>query len=141
MASFIHRARHCLTEFYIEVQGCQTHRYSSARVLVGWENIDIFADLPQKRLILYVGVESFDWSSHSLLRLLGVPTTPVLLYHRNVVLRPHDAQRRLNRVIAFIELSVFAVISFLFGAKHGFCRLIVTTWVYILSIWSSYLFQ
>lgn len=83
--------RYCVANFDFEVRARQTFRYPCSRVLARWKNFELFAARPQDRPALYVDVESFEWSSLTSHRLLGVRTPPVLAYYSKLVLRPHWA--------------------------------------------------
>lgn len=123
------------------MRGRKKHCGPSALMLVGWEKVELFDARRKDRPILYVVVESFEWSSYSCHRLLGVPTPLVMVYCSNLVLRPHGAQRHFNCVIAFTELAVCTIMCFLLPTKDGFCRLIVILPVCNMDMRLSYRFQ
>lgn len=70
-AWLVPRVRYCSTDSEFEVNDFQANCEQVARVLVGWDNIELFAGRPQDRPFLYVGIESFHWSSYTYHRLLG----------------------------------------------------------------------
>lgn len=48
------------TDLEFDVRAHRTHCHPSAHVLVGLQNVELFAGRPQDRPILYVGVKSIE---------------------------------------------------------------------------------
>lgn len=108
-----------MTDFDFDMCARQMFRGPSARVFLGWQSIELFAARSQDRPTLYVGIESFGWTSSSSHWLFAVPTPPVLTYYSILVIRPQGAKRRLIRVFALTELAVRRVTRFFLDAQDG----------------------
>lgn len=113
------RPKYWLTDLVFAVCACQTHRDPSARVLVDWQNVELFTAHPQDRPILYVGVGCFEWYSYSSHQTLDVPTPPVPAYYSNLVLRPYCAQQNLIWAIALTRFAICTVMRFCLGTRDG----------------------
>lgn len=90
-----------------------------ARVLCGWQNVELPAPGCCDRAQLYVAVNNIGWVQCTSHRFLCVPTTSVFAYYSNPVL-PCDVRFcQLLLTVALSELTTATLLRFLMAACDG----------------------
>lgn len=100
-----------------EVRLRQVHSDPRARVLLGWQNVEVFAVRPSERVRFYVGVDAFDWGSYSGHRFLLIPTPPVFSYYSRLAFE--SRYRPLLHAVALTEFGACAFLRVLYTAYRG----------------------
>lgn len=73
-----------LEQLDFEMRLRRVHSDPLAKVLLGWQNVEVFAVHMFERVQFYVCVDSFGWGYYYGHRFLLIPTPPVLTYYSHL---------------------------------------------------------
>lgn len=103
------RSKYWMTNLNFKARARQVHYNPGTHVLIGWNNVEVFASLPADRLVMYVGVAAFDCVAYTAHRGLGVPTSLVVSNYCKIVHRFCSAQQHLIQVKALTEFAICTI--------------------------------